>query len=171
MVIPEDVLTATQSRFQARRGPRAGTEEKIAEAHTAQGSILNVDAPERLELRTRRVLRQPVVVDALRATEDTSPAIRGKDLDDPVPERIISGNNLLGIAFLELDMTVSRSVGRVIVRDRFQIRSFGTGFMISPRLGPDKQPCPARRSVRPFLATGIQLPKRSQRPSPRHVAV
>lgn len=134
MVIPEDVLTATQARFQARQGPRSGTEEKIAEAHTPQGSILNVDAPERVELRTRRVLRQPVVMDALAATADTSREARGQVRDDHVLERIIGGNNLLGIAFLELGMAVSRTVGRVIVRDRFQVRSFGTGFMISPRL-------------------------------------
>lgn len=134
MVIPEDVLTATQARFQARQGPRSGTEEKIAEAHTPQGSILNVDAPERVELRTRRVLRQPVVMDALAVTADTSREAQGHVRDDHVLERIIGGNNLLGIAFLELGMAVSRTVGRVIVRDRFQIRSFGTGFMISPRL-------------------------------------
>ncbi|HEU4667090.1 MAG TPA: DNA/RNA non-specific endonuclease [Arthrobacter sp.] len=139
MVIPEDVLTATQERFEAREVPRAGTEEKIAAAHTPQGSILDVDAPERVELRTRRVLRQPVVMDALKATADTSPAEQGQVREDQVPEdlvleRIIGGNNLLGIAFLELGTAVARSVGRVIVRDRFQVRSFGTGFMISPRL-------------------------------------
>ncbi|MBA4102878.1 MAG: hypothetical protein C0488_11705, partial [Arthrobacter sp.] len=81
MVIPDDVLTATQARFQARKGPRAGTEEKIAEAHTPQGSILNVDAPERVELRSRRVMRQPVVRDALKATAETSPAARGQVRD------------------------------------------------------------------------------------------
>ena len=134
MVIPEDVLAATQERFQAREVPRAGTEEKIAAAHTPQGSILDVDAPERVELRSRRVLRQPVVMDALKATADTSPAERGQVREDQLLERIIGGNNLLGIAFLELGTAVSRSVGRVIVRDRFQVRSFGTGFMISPRL-------------------------------------
>ncbi|WP_427117197.1 DNA/RNA non-specific endonuclease [Pseudarthrobacter scleromae] len=134
MVIPDDVLTATQARFQARKGPRRGTEEKIAEAHTPQGSILNVDAPERVELRSRRVMRQPMVMDALKATADTSPAARGQVRNELVLERIIGGNNLLGIAFLELGTAVARSVGRVIVRDRFQIRSFGTGFMISPRL-------------------------------------
>ena len=134
MAIPDDVLTATQARFKARRGPRAGTEEKIAEAHTPQGSILNVDSTERVELRSRRVMRQPVVADALRATADTSPAALGQVRDEVVLERIIGGNNLLGIAFLELGTAVSRSVGRIIVRDRFQIRSFGTGFMISPRL-------------------------------------
>jgi endonuclease G len=133
MAIPENVVTATQARFQARQGPRAGTEEKIAAAHTPQGSILNVDAPERVALRTRRVLRQPVVLDALNATAETSPA-GGPVRDDLVLERIIGGNNLLGIAFLELGTAVSRSVGRVIVRDRVQIRGFGTGFMISPRL-------------------------------------
>lgn len=134
MAIPEDVITATQARFNARQGPRAGTEEKIAAAHTSQGSILDVDAPERVVLRTRRVLRQPVVIDALRATSGTSLAAGDKVRDDHVLERIIGGNNLLGIAFLELGMAVSRSVGRVIVRDRFQVRAFGTGFMISPRL-------------------------------------
>ena len=134
MAIPEDVITATQVRFQARQGPRAGTEEKIAAAHTPQGSILDVDAPERVALRTRRVLRQPMVMDALRATSDTSTAAVGRAGDDHALERIIGGNNLLGIAFLELGMAVSRSVGRVIVRDRFQVRAFGTGFMISPRL-------------------------------------
>ncbi|PTT68410.1 trypsin-like serine peptidase [Arthrobacter sp. HMWF013] len=134
MKIPDEVLTATQARFQERRGPRADTEEKIAEAQTPEGSILNVDAPERVALRSRRVLRQPVVMDALRATADTSPAAEGRVQDVHVLERIIGGNNLLGIAFLELGSTVSRSVGRIIVRDRFQIRGFGTGFMISPRL-------------------------------------
>ena len=139
MVIPEDVLTATQARFEAREVPRAGTEEKIAAAQTPQGSILDVDAPERVELRSRRVLRQPVVMDALKATADTSPVQPGQVredqvLGDLVLERIIGGSNLLGIAFLELGTAVSRTVGRVIVRDRFQVRSFGTGFMISPRL-------------------------------------
>lgn len=139
MVIPEDVLTATQARFEAREVPRAGTEEKIAAARTPQGSILDVDAPERVELRSQRVLRQPVVMDALKATADTSPAAGSQvrehtGLEDLVLERIIGGSNLLGIAFLELGTAVSRSVGRVIVRDRFQVRSFGTGFMISPRL-------------------------------------
>ncbi|MGM9473335.1 trypsin-like serine peptidase [Pseudarthrobacter sp. YS3] len=133
MEIPEDVITATQARFQERRGPRADTEEKIAEAQTPQGSILNVDEPERVALRSRRVLRQPVVMDALRATADTAPAAEAR-MQDVVLERIIGGNNLLGIAFLELGSAVSRSVGRIIIRDRFQIRGFGTGFMISPRL-------------------------------------
>jgi endonuclease G len=134
MKIPDDVLTATQTRFQERRGPRADTEEKIAEAQTPEGSILNVDAPERVALRSRRVLRQPVVMDALSVTADTSPAAEGRVHDVHVLERIIGGSNLLGIAFLELGTAVSRSVGRVHVRDRFQIRGFGTGFMISPRL-------------------------------------
>lgn len=134
MAIPEEVITATQARFQARQGPRAGTEDRIAAAHAPQGSILNVDEPERVALRTRRVLRQPVVADALRATAGITAGGRGPSGDDHVLERIIAGNNLLGIAFLELGTAASRSVGRILVRDRVRARGFGTGFMISPRL-------------------------------------
>lgn len=134
MEIPNDVITATHARFQTRHDLRADTEQKIAVAHSAQGSLLNVDTPDRVKLRTRRVLRQPVVKDALGATADAS--AKAADLVENVQvlERIIGGNNLLGIAFLELGAAVSRSVGRVIVRDRVQSRGFGTGFMISPRL-------------------------------------
>lgn len=82
MVIPEDVLTATQ----ARKGPRAGTEEKIAEAHSPKGGILNVDAPEWEELCSRRLMRQPVVLDELRSTADTSAASRGQVRDELVLE-------------------------------------------------------------------------------------
>jgi endonuclease G len=146
MAMPEQVIAATRARFEARRGPRTATEQKIAAAHTPQGSILNVDTPERVALRTRRVLRQPVVVDALEATPGASPGTGSPVRDDLVLERIIGGNNLLGIAFLELGTTVARSVGRVIIRDRVQTRGFGTAVMISPRLAltnnhvlPDEQ--------------------------------
>jgi endonuclease G len=134
MAMPEPVLAETQARFEARREPRSATEQKIAAAHTPQGSILDVDTPERVALRTRRVLRQPVVVDAIEATTGAFPGAGGPARDDLVLERIIGGNNLLGIAFLELGTAVARSVGRVIIRDRVQTLGFGTAFMISPRL-------------------------------------
>ncbi|MHA7288001.1 DNA/RNA non-specific endonuclease [Arthrobacter sp. MDT3-44] len=134
MEIPNHVITATDARFQTRHDSRADTEQKIAVAHSAEGSLLDVDTPDRVELRTRRILRQPIIVDALSATPDASPKAGGAVGDVHMLERIIGGNNLLGIAFLELGTAVSCSVGRVIVRDRIQIRGFGTGFLISPRL-------------------------------------
>ena len=175
MVIPEDVLTATQARFEAREVPRAGTEEKIAAAQTPQGRILDVDAPERVELRSRRVLRQPVVMDALKATADTSPVQPGQVRDDQVLgdlvlERIIGGSNLLGIAFLELGTAVSRTV------QGYRPRPVPGPFLrhrlydLAPPC-PDEQPRPARRPVRPVLPAGVQFPERHRRPSPGHITV
>lgn len=101
MAVPGDVITAAQTLCQARTGARTAPEQRIASEHAPELSTLNVETPERVLLRTRRVLRQPVVVDALEATAGTTPA-SGVARDDRVLEWIIGGNNLLGIAFLEL---------------------------------------------------------------------
>lgn len=46
-------------------------------------------------------------------------------------ERIINESQLTGVAFFHRGLSAARAVGRVVVNDG---RSFGTGFMISPRL-------------------------------------
>lgn len=135
MTIPESVISGTEERFAARQGPRASTEEKIAEAHSPQGSILDVDAPKRVSLRAVRIAQQPLVQDVLRAAAPISPVPSGAVIEEGhLLERIIDGNNLLGIAFLELGTEVSRSVSRIAIGNGFQTRGFGTGFMVSPRL-------------------------------------
>ena len=122
MIVPEEVVRATTRRFARRAAPRAETEHKIHEVRAGRASVLEVDSPDRVELRRRRVDAQPLV--------DSEALEEGPEL----LERIIGGSNLLGVAFLELGTQVAGTVGRVHVRDQFARRGFGTGFMISPRL-------------------------------------
>ncbi len=52
-----------------------------------------------------------------------------------VLERILGTSDLMGVSFLELGLLISRTVGRVHCRNRTgQVVSYGTGFMVSPRL-------------------------------------
>ncbi|MFD1212962.1 DNA/RNA non-specific endonuclease, partial [Arthrobacter sp. GCM10027362] len=62
------------------------------------------------------------------------PAPEPAAADGGLLERLIGGNNLLGVSFLETGVLAAQTVGRVHVRDRFAGRGFGTGFMVSPRL-------------------------------------
>jgi len=50
-------------------------------------------------------------------------------------ERVLAEPDFRGIAFLEQALAVSRSVGRVNIKDTFgRPQGYGTGFMVSPRL-------------------------------------
>jgi endonuclease G len=114
LLVPSDMVAATTERFATRAGERTATEHKIDEARSGHGSLLAVDTPDRVELRRRRVDVPAAEPDLL--------------------ERVIEGNNLLAVAFLELGSRVAGSVARVHVRDQFRALGFGTGFLVSPRL-------------------------------------
>ena len=119
MVLPEEVMAATQARFNARRGPREETEHRIQAARAPGGSILDVDAPQRVALRTERIARSPVAGETLAAMPpDETVRVPGMAGDDRLLERIIEGDNLMGVAFLDLGSAVARSVGRINIRDR-----------------------------------------------------
>jgi endonuclease G len=132
--MPADLdVSATQRRFDARTAERRSTEEKIAEVRRGARSVLTVDDPQRVALRSQRVLAQPVVRESIGSAAGPLESL-GSVEQDRLLERVIGGDNLLGVAFLELGTTVAQSVGRVLIRDQFQARGFGTGFLISPRL-------------------------------------
>jgi hypothetical protein len=132
MPIPDEVLTATAQRYDARRAERSATEQRIAEVRNGDRSILEVEQPgPRVDMRRRRVLAQPIVQETLAAGALEN---LGSVDDQHVLERIIGASNLLAIAFLELGARIADSVGRVHIRDQFRARGFGTGSMISPRL-------------------------------------
>jgi endonuclease G len=122
VIVPAQVVQDTTRRFTGRAGERRETERKIAKVRAGTASVLDVDSPDRVELRRRRVRAQPVI------------AGEGVAEGPQVLERIIEGNNLLAVAFLETGTQVAGTVGRVHIRDQFARRGFGTGFMVSPRV-------------------------------------
>ena len=134
MSIPERIIDATIERFQTREQPRSSITTKIKAAHTQDGSLLAVDDPDRLRLRSEHLLQQPIIQTTL-GVESAGATVSEAEIGRSVLlERFIGHNNLLGIAFLELGVTVARSVGRIHIRDRVQQRGFGTGFLASPVL-------------------------------------
>lgn len=124
MVLPDNLLSATTERFEERAAERAEVEHKIDEVKAGRASLLEVDTPERVAMRGRRV--------ATRDTLDASPVPATESVE--VLERIIDGSNLLAVAFLELGARVASTVGRINIRDQVQLRGFGTGFLAAPRV-------------------------------------
>ncbi|MCA2217348.1 trypsin-like serine peptidase [Jidongwangia harbinensis] len=127
-------LSATEQRFADRTAERTRTEQRIAEVRRGERSVLQVDDPQRVALRTQRVLAQPVVRESLGGVPGGPLESLGTVAHDRLLERVIGGDNLLGVAFLELGSAVAHSVGRIHIRDQFSDRGFGTGFLISPRV-------------------------------------
>ncbi|NKX53692.1 DNA/RNA non-specific endonuclease [Arthrobacter mobilis] len=138
MIVPQDVIEATEARYRQHAGERQATEEKIKEAGEHRRSILDVDDPARVVLRSRRIMRDPAVREAIAAASAGRlpglPPEAAAGAEDGLLERLIGGNNFLGVSFLETGVRAARTVGRIHVRDSFGGRGFGTGFMVSPRL-------------------------------------
>ena len=61
--------------------------------------------------------------------------VRAEDVNNDFMERVIGATrDFLGISFLELGRTASRAVCRIVSKLPQGKRSFGTGFMVTPRL-------------------------------------
>lgn len=133
MPLAPEMLAQTELRFRAREAPRAENVRKIEAAKNGEGRLLEVDDPQRVALRTQRILAQPATIEALGSALGGGLESLGT-VDTEFLERIIGGSNLLGIAFLEVGSTVAHTVGRVHINNQFQELGFGTGFLVSPRL-------------------------------------
>ncbi|WP_237146553.1 trypsin-like serine peptidase [Planococcus halocryophilus] len=58
-----------------------------------------------------------------------------EDLDGPALERIIFGNDLFPISYLQSGFNIGNSVCRIVLSDRVgRVVGYGTGFLISPSL-------------------------------------
>ncbi|HVI92202.1 MAG TPA: serine protease, partial [Dongiaceae bacterium] len=126
-------LAATAQRYRDRTAQRQRNIYKIS-----QGDLFGVDAPERV----RKFLARRGIADAdinrmisgtMPAKLATSESIGMREPD--ALERVIGTSDLMGVAFLERGLTVSRTVARVWVD--YAVggpQGYGTGFMISPRL-------------------------------------
>src|SRR5262249_40812354 len=134
MSLPQDVIAQTEVRYKTREAQHTTNIQAIKEVKEGKRSVFSVDDPQRADLRKQRILSQPAVNEALSSLKAGAPLESLGVVETSFLERIISGNNLLGIAFLDLGVTIARTVGRIHVNSQFQELGFGTGFMISPRL-------------------------------------
>ena len=122
-----DQIAATEERYRTRQPEREAMVGK---------SILEANAPERMEKRLRRLSRAKAAVASPLADESfaifaTDPVYAG----DPTIERIFQQNDLLAVRYLELGLRTARCVGRVRIRDGAgRTLGFGTGFLVAPRL-------------------------------------
>ncbi|NJN85878.1 MAG: trypsin-like peptidase domain-containing protein, partial [Leptolyngbyaceae cyanobacterium SL_7_1] len=136
MSIPYSTIEQTIQRYQQRQAPRTNHIEKLD-----AGLLLEVDTDERVQKRLARLENNPVAAVTIaesRATEFRSvetTVLSDQEFNKVVRERVLGQYDLMGIAYLELGLQVSRSIGRIVIRNsRRRVVGYGTGFMVSPRL-------------------------------------
>jgi endonuclease G len=126
---PTSVIEATTARFTARAEHRHEIEAKLA-----AGSPLVADTPARVQKRIAR-LAASEMAKATPTISEASPGLPPATMAATVLERIIGTSDLMSVTFLELAVRVARTVGRVQIRSGAgQLRGYGTGFMVAPRL-------------------------------------
>jgi len=132
MLISKFQLDQTEKRFAERKPQRDRNLRLIKEKR-----YLEVDSPDRVQkFLARRGLH--VDLENKPVVEKASPVMAGETqglAPDAVLERILGTNDLMGVAFLQEGLRVSRTIARVWVNvSTGQAAAFGTGFMVSPRL-------------------------------------
>ena len=124
-MIPEELLKETENRFSARKQEREETK-----ANMEIGGVAQANEPAQVRMRLERVgVEAPV--DAQGAILIT-PEVAGSH--DPVLERILGNNDLLGVAYLDIATRVTRCIVCVRLRQNGCSLGSGTGFMVSPSL-------------------------------------
>ena len=132
MLLDNFQLQQTLKRYEERAGQRSRNIRLIE-----QGRFLDVDTPERVDkFLKRRGLA--LNVDGAFAVERTSAVMAGEVAGmagEIALERYLGTNDLMGVAFLEEGLRVSRTIARIWVNvSSGQPGAYGTGFMVSPQL-------------------------------------
>ncbi|HEX7773525.1 MAG TPA: serine protease, partial [Pyrinomonadaceae bacterium] len=129
--IPEDVMSESEARMRQRKAFRDATKERIKNK-----DYRNLDTPARRRARAARVMGDPVA--APEATRVKGPALESLGPADDVPgvllERIINGENFLGVRFLALGQRAARAIARIDIRTPDGRSGSGTGSLVSSRL-------------------------------------
>ena len=129
--IPEDVMSASESRLRQRKPRRDATKEKIKNK-----DYRSMDTPERRRARAARVMGDPVA--AQEAARVTGPVLESQGVADEMPnfllERIINGENFLGVRFFDLGQRAARAIARIDIRTPDGRSGSGTGSLVSSRL-------------------------------------
>lgn len=135
MNIPSHILEATRKRFEERNDVRALNIESIN-----AGDIKAANNPAQFELRKERLAGTDGTISMMTLPNDggaaaiiTNSTVR--PVFDLAMERIIGKSDFVGVAYLELGLRAARTVGRIQVGSRNGgAHSFGTGFLVAPRL-------------------------------------
>jgi endonuclease G, mitochondrial len=140
----EEVAFAAASRWEARRAQH----ENVARA-ASEGRYSEIDTPDRLAKRANRLLGKlnqvapqhaAAIAARLHASARLEREIVQADLGpgsvtDALLERVIGETrDFLFVEFLEQGVYACRSVARIVTRVGNGRVSYGTGFMVSPRL-------------------------------------
>jgi len=132
MLLSKFQLDQTEKRYAERQPQRARNKRLIA-----QKRYLDVDSPDRIQkFLDRRGLRMDIEKKLI--VEKPSAVMAGETRGLPPEaafERILGTNDLMGVAFLDEGLRVSRTIARIWVNvSGGQAGAFATGFMVSPRL-------------------------------------
>lgn len=134
MAIPYPLIQATTARYRQRQETR----ERYLSGLKA-GKLLEVDTPERVQKRLKRIAEHPLA--AVMMAEERQAEAVGLTVLSPdhfnrlVQERILGQNDLMSVSYLQYGLHVSRSIGRVLIRNsQRRLVGYGTGFLVSPRL-------------------------------------
>ena len=125
MIPDESIVTSTRDRYAGRTRQREQTERTLSTG----GSPLVADSPERVNKRLSHIERSEM------AMLTRLPAERATRVEVDVLERIIGTNDLMSVTFLDMAVTVAKTVGRVRIRSAAgQLMGYGTGFLIGPHV-------------------------------------
>lgn len=122
----ETIQEDFKKRYQDRDKERERRKKHLLDLRDAKGDWRQVDLPERIVERARR-LGLDETVNALLKTPGSA------QTGSRVLEQIIGANNLLGVRFLFKGADSARAVGRILLPVSGGTR-LGTGFMVSPRV-------------------------------------
>lgn len=122
-----DIARSAGQRWQERQAVREPRRAKIRE-----GKAIEVETPERVQLRLERLSKIATEASNVRAVP---PGGAGSLLELIGRERTLGDSDFLDINFLEVALAVSRFVGRINIRSAHgRTLGYGTGFMVSPCL-------------------------------------
>ncbi len=124
------------SRAAARRWRDAGNPNRQVAAAIAAKDYTSLDTPERLAKRVRRLVEQePVLATRNELGGEEPPETAALEPEDRFFERVIGNSrDFVYVDFLERARTAARSVARIVTRLTAGRVSYGTGFLVSPRL-------------------------------------
>jgi endonuclease G len=124
------------SRAAAIRWREAGNPNRRVATAIAAKDYTSLDTPERLAKRVRRLVQQEPVLATRNELGGEEPAgTAALEPEERFFERVIGNSrDFVYVDFLERARAAARSVARIVTRLSAGRVSYGTGFMVSPRL-------------------------------------